>query len=199
MKRYIEEEERACVLEDENEKLQEGSERLRKKIFNLKLEINQIGNQKSSNQEVNTLEHENLELNEEKERLKGEMEKIKIMCKTYETKMYELIDRHNEDIEKYENDMRMMRETVLEQKTSGEARDKDLRRVMDLENGKDKESELHKLRESLMKARQKETQFLNLKSENGDLKLEVLHVKQKYMNLLNKYTLLRKSVRRIKT
>ena len=206
LERFHREEERSNDLEEENSRLRNQNEKNTKKIFNLKLEINKINQEKESGVafdiEVNQLKEQLSNKNEEVENLEDEIESLKdkiervnIVCSTYEGKMNELIDRHNEDIENYETVIESLRKEMQEEKFLREKENSSSQKFVG-NNSNDKNLEIRKLKDALIRNKQLETDLLNFKSEQSDLKIDLLNTKQKYMNLMNKYSLLKKKVQK---
>lgn len=205
LERFHREEERSDELEEENQRLREQNEKNTKKIFKLKMEINKITQQREMgtgfDMENNKLKDRNAELKEDKERLeeendflRGEKEKIQIVCDTYEEKMNELIDRHNEDVEGYEDQIQEFKREMRQEQKNREMQSSNIQKLI-TSNFNGGNFELKKIKDSLIKNKQLETEMMNLKSENSELKIELLSIKQKYMNLMNKYSLLKKKVK----
>ena len=204
--RFHREEERCRELEDENEKLIEQKDKAKKKIFKLKMEINKLMQEKDSNiggddqdsqelrEKILILREEKDLLQEQKEFLEDQNEKVQIACDTYERKLNELIDKHNEDVAVYEEEIEKLREYMMVEKADRESKNESLKKLFNSQIG-ESDAEFNKLKESLIQNKQLETQNQNLKAENAELKLDLLNIKQKQMSLMNKYSLLKKKHR----
>ena len=200
LERFHQEEERCRELEESNEQLREKKEKSAKKILRLKIKLQAASREKGNGDEealerVEQLRHENQILEERVEFLSDENEKVRIACDTYERKLNELIDKHNDDVEQYEGQMESFKEELLRAEMEHRERDDGMRRLMD--SGIGESAEFEKIKDSLMRKNKMETMRQVLKAENQVLKVELLKSKQKNMILLNKYSLVKKRLKRL--
>ena len=200
LERFHQEEERCRELEESNERLREQKEKSAKKILRLKIKLQTASRAKGTGDEealerVEQLRHENQILEERVEFLSDENEKVRIACDTYERKLNELIDKHNDDVEQYEAQMESFKEELMRAELERRERDDGMRRLMD--SGIGESAEFEKIKDSLMRKNQMETTTQVLKAENQVLKVELLKSKQKNMILLNKYSLVKKRLKRL--
>lgn len=199
LERFHQEEERCRELEESNERLREQKEKAAKKILKLKIQLqtanrNKGNGDEEANEKLEQLRHENQDLEEKLEHLTDENEKIQIACDTYERKLNELIDKHNDDVEQYEAQMEALRDELHRAEVDRKQKAEGMRRLMDSSVGES--AEFEKIKDSLMKKNQMETMNQTLKAENQALKVELLKSKQKNMILLNKYSLVKKRLKR---
>jgi chromosome segregation ATPase len=204
--RFHREEERCREIEEENEKLRDQKEKASKKILKLKMDINRLMQEKEANigggdheaeelrERLHNLREERDALEEEKEILEDEKEKTQIACDTYERKLNELIDKHNEDVIIYEEEIEKLREEMVREKADRENKNESLKKLFNSQIG-ESDSEFTKLKESLIHNKQLETENQNLRAENAELKLDLLNIKQKQMILMNRYSNLKKKMK----
>lgn len=201
LERFHQEEERCQELEKENENFRDQREKARKKIMNLKMEIKVLIEEKESNMfgqsnaemeqllsNIQNLRDEKNELEDENERLAEENEKVQIACDTFERKLNDLIDKHNEDIMMYEDEIENLKVMIEEQKTNNESSSRNIQNILNSQL-QDSDNDFNKFKESLIHNKQLETINQNLKAENAELKLDILAIKQRHMSLLNKYSM----------
>jgi chromosome segregation ATPase len=206
LERFHQEEERCQELEKENEHFRDQREKARKKIMNLKMEIKVLIEEKESSMfgqsnaemeqlltSIQNLRDEKSELEEENERLAEESEKVQIACDTFERKLNDLIDKHNEDIMMYEDEIENLKVMIEEQKNNNESSSRNIQNILNSQL-QDSDNDFNKFKESLIHNKQLETMNQNLKAENAELKLDILGIKQKHMSLLNKYSMLKKKM-----
>lgn len=202
--RFYKEEERVRELEMENERLEEAAKKKEVKLGKLAGELKKLREEKmkeANESEARDLKAEIVLLNRIKERLEEDEQKLKeklqivqIERNTYEKKLNELIDEHNDAVEKYEQEIEMLKRDFKEDNLTRKREDKRFQKA--LESGlSGSEGGINQLKESLINKRILESENQRLKAENAQLKLEMLSVKQKHMTLMNKYSILKRRIK----
>ena len=192
LERLHREEQRSRDLDDKIITLEELKDKLGKKVLRLKMEINMLnhtkdqqGLQKAEDQgQILEVETQNKRLRQKNRELQAKADKIGIIAETYETKLSDLIDQHNKDI------------TMLQ---------KEVKRLKQELDGANREclQQTKATRENQKVERQSENTLVNpeshlnsdyqlLLSENTELKLDLLSIKEQHMHLMNKYDKLKK-------
>jgi chromosome segregation ATPase len=202
--RFYKEEERVRELEEENERLQENQKKKETKIMKLQNTLKQLREKKEKEEnegEVKDLKAEIVLLNrikdrqeEDEQKLKERMKIVQIERDTYEKKLNELIDEHNNAVEKYEKQLDMIKGEMNRDNMKRRKETKELRKVFDSSNTESSKG-INQLKESLINKRILESEIQTLKAENAQLKLEMLSVKQKHMTLMNRYSILKKRIK----
>ena len=203
--RFYKEEERVRELDDANDKLADDLKKARNKVSRLKGEMRNLRMAKEKepkrDSEVRDLKAEIMLLNNIKERLEDDEQKLKekmqilrIEKDTYERKLNELIDEHNTSVEQYEKQIVSMRRALNLDNSSRQKENDNLKKIFESSISVSGD-EVNKLKQSLINKRILESENQTLKAENSQLKLEMLNIKQKYMTLINKYTILKRRVR----
>ena len=204
LERFYKEEERVRELEEENERLAEAKKKRDAKLVKLQGEMRALRNEKAKEvQESDTkdLKAEIVLLNrikdrleEDDQKLREKMQIVQIERNTYEKKLNELIDEHNEVVEKYEFEINSLKKSINKDSKTRRRDDAKLKKMF--ESGMNNSSEdVNQLKESLINKRILESENQTLKAENAQLKLEMLSIKQKYMTLMNKYSILKRRIK----
>ena len=202
LERFHQEEERCEELEEEAGRLREQKEKARKKILKLKMEVNKLLGERESKlggtgqeteelrEKLNSLREEKEALEEENEMISEDKERVQIACDTYERKLNELIDKHNDDVGIYEEEIGKLKGMIDQDRQTREKNDESLHKLFTSQIDQS-DAEFNKLKESLIHNNRLETENQNLKAENAELKLDLLNIKQKQMSLMNKYSWLK--------
>ena len=197
LQRFHKEQSVNAGLQEQMQELSDKNDKANKKIFLLSMEVNQLEKQTKTIEHDTTLKFQHVrgqlkklekakaDLETRNQQLLLQREKDQVACQVYEAKIDELMQTHGKEVCKFQDVIVQFKKDLQQAQDSRTQQDNKIIRIFE-SRGEDS-PQLTQLKHSLIHQKQNDSQLQNLKSENAELKLELLHVKEQQMLLMNKY------------
>lgn len=210
LERFYQEEKRVTELEEENERLLALKKKSDRRTTKLRLELKEaevkLRDKVDEPTNVKDLKAEIVLLTRIRDRIQDEnqtlSEKNKILTierNTYEKKLNEVIDEHNETVAQYERELVLAREESQKSKNGkkhGQKNGKTGIKGM-FDSSLSESGGGFDVKESMVRLNKLEGENRRFQIEIQELRIQVLSVKQENMNLRNKNITLKKRMRRM--